>query len=162
LSATERSQDSDVRLELACFELEGARYAVDVAQVREISRCPPLVPLPHAPPLIEGVVDLRGTVLPILDLGRALGLAPVADPARARLAVLHADDLVFGLRVPPAVEVLSVSVGDVEEVPVLAAQAGYEAVRAVVRRPDETPLLVLSLEALLERVYRSARSEEAA
>lgn len=162
MSPTERSNDSDVRLELACFELEGASYGVDVGQVREISRCPVLVPLPHAPPLIEGVADLRGTVLPVLDLGRALGRAPIADPERARLAVLQADDLVFGLRVSPNVEVISVSVGDVEEVPALAAQAGYEAVRAVVRRPDAAPLLVLSLEALLERVYRSARSEEEA
>jgi purine-binding chemotaxis protein CheW len=162
LSPTEARAESDVRLELACFEVDGIRVAVDVAQVREISRCPQLVPLPHAPALIEGVSDLRGTVLPIIDLGRALGRAPVADLAKSRLAVLQADDLVFGLRVANAVEVLSVSVGDVEEVPVLAAQAGYEAVRAVVRRADGTPLLVLSLEALLERVYRSARSEEAA
>lgn len=162
MSQTDVRPESDVRLELACFELEGARFAVDVAQVREISRCPPLVPLPHAPALIEGVADLRGTVLPILDLGRALGRPPVQDLAKARLAVLQAEDLVFGLRVAAAVEVISVSVGDVEEVPALAAQAGYEAVRAVVRRPDSTPLLVLSLEALLERVYRSARTEEAA
>lgn len=162
MSPTERNHDSEIRLELACFELDGVRFAVDVAQVREISRCPVLVPLPHAPPLIEGVVDLRGTVLPVLDLGRALGHAPVADPTRARLAVLQADDLVFGLRVPPAVEVISVSAGDVEELPMLASQAGYEAVRAVVRRPDAPPILVLSLEALLERVYRSVRREEAA
>ena len=151
-----------MRLELACFELDGVRFAVDVAQVREISRCPALVPLPHAPPLIEGVSDLRGSVLPILDLGRALGREPVADLARARLAVVEADELSFGLRVSSTIEVISVSVGDVEEVPALAAQAGYEAVRAVVRRPDATPLLVLSLEALLERVYRSARDEETA
>jgi purine-binding chemotaxis protein CheW len=162
LSQTERTHESDVKLELACFELEGTRFAVDVAQVREISRCPPLVPLPHAPPLIEGVSDLRGSVLPILDLGRALGRQPVDDPAHARLAVLQAEDLVFGLRVPNAVDVISVSVGEVEEVPALATQAGYEAVRAVVRRPDATPVLVLSLEALLERVYRSARDEETA
>ena len=162
MSQTDPRPESDVRLELACFELDGVRFAVDVAQVREISRCPPLVPLPHAPPLIEGVADLRGTVLPILDLGRVLGRAPVADLAHARLAVLEADELVFGLRVSSAVEVISVSVGDVEEVPALAAQAGYEAVRAVVRRADSPPLLVLSLEALLERVYRSARGEEAA
>jgi purine-binding chemotaxis protein CheW len=160
LSPTERTTESDVHLELACFELEGARYAVDVAQVREISRCPALVPLPHAPPLIEGVVDLRGTVLPVLDLGRALGRAPVTGPSR--LAVLQADELVFGLRVSAAVEVISVAVGDVEEVPALATQAGYEAVRAVVRQRDAAPLLVLSLEALLERVYRSSSSEEAA
>jgi chemotaxis signal transduction protein len=162
LSQTDTRAESDVRLELACFELEGVRFAVDVAQVREISRCPQLVPLPHAPPLIEGVADLRGMVLPILDLGRALGREPVTDLARARLAVVEADELVFGLRVSSAIEVISVSVGDVEEVPALAAQAGYEAVRAVVRRSDSTPLLVLSLEALLERVYRSARGEEAA
>lgn len=162
MSPTDRSHDGDIRLELACFELEGVRFAVDVSQVREISRCPALVPLPHAPGLIEGVADLRGTVLPILDLGRALGREPVADPARARLAVLQADDMEFGLRVSSAIEVISVSVADIEEVPALASQAGYEAVRAIVRRPDATPILVLSLEALLERVYRSARSEEAA
>jgi purine-binding chemotaxis protein CheW len=160
LSQTERHHDSDVRLDLACFELDGARYAVDVSQVREISRSPALVPLPHAPPLIEGVADLRGTVLPVLDLGRALGRAPIGEPSR--LAVLQSDDLLFGLRVSPAVEVLSVAVGDVEEVPALAAHAGYEAVRAVVRREGAAPLLVLSLEALVERVYRSGPREEAA
>ena len=120
------------------------------------------MPLPHAPALIEGVIDLRGSVLPVLDLGRALGRAPIADPSRGRLAVLQADGLVFGLRVEAAVDVLSVAVGDVEELPALATQAGYEAVRAVVRRSGATPVLVLSLEALLERVYRSARTEEAA
>jgi hypothetical protein len=50
----------------------------------------------------------------------------------------------------------------VEALPALAAQSGYEAVRAVVRRAGRPPLLVLSLEALLERVYRSARDVEAA
>ena len=154
--------ESDAQLELACFELDGACFAVDVAQVREISRCPPLVPLPHAPGLIEGVADLGGSVLPILDLGRVLGLAPVSDPARARLAVLEADGLCFGLRIPPAVEVCAIPLADVETVPALAVQAGYEAVRAVVRRPGATPLLVLSLEALLERVFRSAVSGEEA
>jgi purine-binding chemotaxis protein CheW len=145
-----------VKIELACFELGGTLYAVEVAHVLEIVRCPPLAPLPHAPALIEGVVDLRGVVLPIVDLGRALGgdaLAASAD--RARIAVLQLDDLVFGLRVV-AVDVLSLPAAQVEALPRLATQAGYEAVRAVVRRPGERPLLVLSLEALLERVYRSA------
>ena len=162
MSRPERNAESDVPLELACFELDGACFAVDVAQVREISRCPPLAPLPHAPGLIEGVVDLAGCILPILDLGRVLGRAPVPDPERARLAVLESEGLCFGLRIPPAVEVLSVPLADVEALPALAAQAGYEVVRAVVRRPSASPLLVLSLEALLERVFRSARGQEEA
>jgi purine-binding chemotaxis protein CheW len=158
----ERNVESDVQLELACFELAGACFAVDVAQVREISRCPPLAPLPHAPGLIEGVADLAGSILPILDLGRLLGLAPVSAPERARLVVLESDGLCFGLRIPPAVEVLSVPLADVEALPTLAIQAGYEVVRAVVRRPGASPLLVLSLEALLERVFRSAAGQEEA
>jgi chemotaxis signal transduction protein len=109
MSPTERTHDSDVRLELACFELEGVRFAVDVAQVREISRCPELVPLPHAPALIEGVAD-RGTVPPIPDLGRALGRAPVSaralPPGRAA-----GGRPMFGLRVSAPIEVISVSVG---------------------------------------------------
>jgi len=61
------------------------------------------------------------------------------------------------------VDVLSLPAAQVEELPPLAAQAGYEAVRAVVRREGAPPLLVLSLEALLERVVRPAQpTEEAA
>ena len=154
--SAERNIEGGGELELACFELAEACYAVDVAQVREIARCPALAKLPHAPALIEGVADLGGVVLPILDLGRVLGLAAVSEPERARLVVLDADGLRFGLRIPPAVEVVAVPLADVEAVPALATQAGYEAVRAVVRRPNRTPLLVLSVEALLERVFRSS------
>ena len=151
-----------MRVELACFELEGVLYALEVTQVLEIVRCPPLVPLPHAPALIEGVVDLRGVVLPVVDLGRALGGSVQRDPERSRIAVLKVDDLVFGLRVSAAVDVLALPAAQVEAVPRLAVQAGYEAVRAVVRRAGGKPVLVLSVEHLLERVYRSAVAEETA
>jgi chemotaxis signal transduction protein len=162
LSRPERNAESDAQLELACFELHGTCFAVDVAQVREISRCPPLAPLPHAPTLIEGVADLAGSIVPILDLGRVLGREPVPTPERARLLVLESDGLCFGLRIPPAVDVLSFPLSLVEALPALAVEAGYEVVRAVVRRPGESPRLVLSLEALLERVFRCAGTQEEA
>jgi len=152
----------DDGLELACFGWAGSLYAVDVTQVVEILRAPPVVPLPHAPALIEGVADLRGVVLPIVDLGRVLGGAPVGEAPGARIVVLRVDDLVFGLRVGETSEVLSLPAGHVEAVPRLAAQAGYELVRAVVRRPGGLPVLVLSLEELVARVYRSAAAEAAA
>jgi len=156
LSQSEPKPASDVKLDLACFELDGVCCAVDVSLVREISRCPPHAPLPHAPALIEGVVELHGSVLPLLDLGRVLGRAPVGDLTHARLAVLQADELLFALRIGPSVDVISVALDAVEALPALATQAGYEVVRAVVRRAGAAPLLVLSLEAVLERVYRSA------
>lgn len=146
----------ETRLELASFEVGGQLFAIDVQQVREIVRCQAVTPLPRAPGLIEGVIDLRGAVIPVLDAGRALGTTPVADGPRARIAVVEVDGLVFGLRVDGADDVVAVAGHEIGEPPPLVAQAGYEMVRAVVRREGARPALLLSLEHLLERVYQSA------
>ena len=93
-----------------------------------------VTPLPNAPALIEGVIDLRGAVVPVVDLGRALGGAAVAPGRRTRIAVTEVDGLVMGLAVDAAVEVLSVDVGHLDDPPMLATQTGYDMTRAVVRR----------------------------
>ena len=144
---------------LGCFEVAGHTYAIDVAQVREVVRWQAVTPLPNAPALIEGVIDLRGAVVPVVDLGRALGWP--AGP-RTRIAVTEVDGLVMGLAVDAAVEVLAVDVGQLDDPPTLAMQTGYDMTRAVVRRPGAAPILVLSLEHVLESVYRSALSDREA
>jgi purine-binding chemotaxis protein CheW len=140
---------------LACFALAGRLYALDVAHVREIVRMAEITPLPMSPALIEGVVELRDGVVPVIDLGRVLGGQPCEISGRARIAVLEIDELVVGLLVEQAAEVLSLDASALEDPPSLATQAGYEAVRAVVRRPGERPVLVLSVDHILESVYRS-------
>jgi len=147
----------DVTVDLACFEIAGRVYGIDVLQIREIVRAQPVTPLPNAPALIEGVVDLRGVIVPVVDLGRALGGEPIHDEGSARIAVLEVDDMVLGLRVEAAVDVLSVGARSVEAPPALATNSGYDAVRAVVRRSHAAPVMVLSLDHLLESVYRSGK-----
>ena len=153
---TDAGAIGDNRVTLSCFEVGGHTYALDVSQVREIVRWQPVTPLPNAPALIEGVVDLRGAVVPVVDLGRALGGTPVASGSRTRIAVTEVDGLVMGLAVDAAVEVVSVDVAQLDDPPALATNTGYDMTRAVVRRPGEEPILVLSLENVLEGVYRSA------
>ena len=82
----------------------------------------------------------------------------------ARVVIVEVDGLVMGLAVDSAEAVLSVDVAALEDPPALATQSGYAAVRAVVRRPGAAPVMVLSLEDILENLYRSARGsgEEAA
>lgn len=147
---------ADNRVDLAAFAVGDQVYAIDVGQIREIVRWQQVTPLPKAPVLIEGVIDLRGAVIPVVDLGRALGGAPIEDVTGARIVILESDELVLGLRVGAALEVLSPEAADLEAPPALATHAGYDAVRAVVRRQGATPVMVLSLEHLLESVYRSA------
>ena len=144
---------------LACFEVKGQIYALEVAYVREIVRIQQVTPLPNAPSLIEGVIDLRGAVIPVVDLARALSRGEGEKTLNARIVVLEIDGLVLGLQVDAATDVLSLEAHRLEDVPDLAAHAGYDAVRHVVRREGEAPVMVLGLEALVERVYRSALPE---
>lgn len=147
---------TETTVDLACFEARGRVYGIDVLQIREIVRSQEVTPLPKAPELIEGVIDLRDVVIPVIDLGHALCRERTSEAGQGRIAVLEVDGMVFGLRVDAALEVISVEASHVDEPPALATHAGYETVRAVVRRAGMAPVLVLSLEHLLESVYRSA------
>jgi purine-binding chemotaxis protein CheW len=144
------------QVNLACFSMKDRLYALDVSQVREIVRFQEATPLPMAPALIDGVIDLRGVVIPVLDLGHLLGEERTSQTDDARIVVLDCDGMVLGLCVEAATDVLSLDASELGDVPDLATQAGYDAVRHVVRRPGGAPVMVLSLEHILENVYRSA------
>ena len=140
---------------LAAFRVGNAVYALDVALVREVVRWQAVTPLPLAPRLIDGVIDLRGAIVPVVDLGRVLGAAAMTVGSSARIAIVAESGLVMGLAVDAALEVMSVDPTS-SKMPALATHAGYDATRAVVRRPNAAPVLLLSLEHILESVYRSA------
>jgi purine-binding chemotaxis protein CheW len=144
------------RVVLGCFEVGGRQVAIDVAQLREVVRFEPATPLPGAPRLIEGVIDLRGALVPVVDLGRLLGGEGLRAGPRSRIAVAEIDGLAIGLAVDAAVEILSVDAGALGDPPALAVHSGCEATRAVVRRTGAPPIAVLSLEHLIETLYRSA------
>ena len=151
---------AESRVTLAAFRVGEVVYALDVAHVREVVRWQAVTPLPQAPRLIEGVIDLRGAIVPVVDLGRVLGMSPVATGRTARIAIVAESGLVMGLVVDAALSVMSVAASELEDPPALATQAGYDAARAVIRRSDAAPVLLLSLEHILESVYRSTRARE--
>jgi len=147
------TQESHVTL--GCFQVGDNVYALDVSNVREVVRWQPITPLPKAPELIDGVIDLRGMIVPVIDLGRALTGRAIEPSVDTRIAVADVDGLLMGLIVDAAIEVLPVELSDLDAPPALVTQAGYDVARAVVRRADASPILVLSLDHVLESVYRS-------
>jgi purine-binding chemotaxis protein CheW len=148
---------------LACFELRGRPYAMEVGQIREVVRWQPSTPLPGAPALVEGVIDLRGCMIPVVDLGRALGGAPLEPAGRTRIVVAEAEGLAVGLAVDAALEVRAVEAAAMNDLPALATRTGFELARALVRGAG-APIPLLSIEQCLEAVHRSAPggTEEAA
>lgn len=134
----------------------GCLYGVDVLSVREIVHDAPVTPLPKAPPLIEGVVELDGRMLPVFDLGRSLDGPSAAGGGEARIVVLKTDGMVLGMRVEAAVDVLSVDAADLQA-PEGVLDGGRGPVRAVVRRAEAEPVLVLELSRLIEAVGAGSR-----
>jgi len=92
---------------LTCFEVKGQLYAIEVENVREIARIMQITPLPNAPRLIEGVIDLRGAVIPVVDLACVLNRGKGTEDIHARIIVVEIDGLVFGLWVDAATDVLT-------------------------------------------------------
>ncbi len=147
-----RTEHGGKSLQLACFGVGRQHFGIDVRNVRHIVRASAPTPLPAAPALIEGILELEGGVLPVADLGRVLGLGPVSDPDTARIAVVETDGLAFGLRVERAEDVLTVGASALEAPPALAARVGYDVLHAVVQRPGAEPVLVIALDALVRRI----------
>jgi purine-binding chemotaxis protein CheW len=90
--------------EILVFEVEGQRYALWASDVRELVRAVAIVPLPRAPAAIEGVIDLHGRAVPVLDLRRRFGLpARAVDPSE-HLIIASAGTRPVAIRADRAIE----------------------------------------------------------
>jgi purine-binding chemotaxis protein CheW len=156
MQATDPLAADAAQVLLGCFEVGGHTVAIDVAQLREIVRHQAATPLPGAPASIEGVIDLRGTLVPVVDLGRLLGGAALRPGPHARIAVAEVDGIAIGLAVDAAIQILAVEGAALGDPPALAMHSGPATTRALLRRPDAAPIAVLSLEHVVESLYREA------
>jgi purine-binding chemotaxis protein CheW len=133
---------------LATFFLAGEEYGVDVKQVQEIRRVGEITSVPRAPEFVRGVINLRGRILPVLDLRRRLALGEVVVGNASRIVVVHVKQRLLGLLVDGASQVLKVPVSRVEPAPEEVVQKGGDYIRGVAKLDDRLIILV-DLERLL-------------
>src|SRR5690606_20705674 len=100
--------------DLVIFEIENVRYALPSSDVQEVVRAVAVVPLPKAPPVVEGIIDVRGRVVPVLDLRARFGLPPRVPRHTDHLVLARAHDRLVGVRADRAIEVARVEPGDLE------------------------------------------------
>ena len=106
--------------EVISFQVAGQEFCVDVMSVREIRGWSPTTPLPHAPPYVRGVMNLRGAVLPVVDAAVRLGL-PASEPTRRSVVVVVAiGRRLVGLLVDSVCEILVAPAGAVQPTPEVA------------------------------------------
>lgn len=105
------------RLELVAFHVCGQEYCVEVVKVREVRSWAPATALPHAPRELLGVINLRGSVLPIVDLASRLGYPPSQPTSRHAIMVVEIGVKVVGLLVESVSDIFSVDRGEIQAAP---------------------------------------------
>src|SRR5262245_8682454 len=144
-------------LEVLVFEVAGRRYGLAAADVRELVRAVAVVPLPGAPPAVEGVINVRGRVVPVLDVRARLRLPAKPVEPSDHLVIAQAGERLVALRVDRATDLVRLEAADVEEARGLLP--GLESAGWVARLPDDV-LLIHDLGAFLSRA-ESARLDDA-
>ncbi|MBE3639087.1 chemotaxis protein CheW [Mangrovicoccus algicola] len=135
-------------IELLSFRVGEQEYSVDIMSVREIRGWAKATPLPHAPSFVRGVINLRGTVLPIVDLASRLGLPSGEDSNRNVIIVVHVDGQTLGLLVNAVSDILSIPLGEMQSPPELAADVSRTFIRALTIYEGRM-IRVLNLEAVM-------------
>lgn len=135
-------------VELLSFYVGDHEYSVDIMSVREIRGWTKTTSLPHSPAYVRGVINLRGTVLPVVDLALRLGLEAKEPHERNVVVVVDLNGRTLGLRVDAVSDILSIPLTGMQTPPQIAADDANAFVRALTI-VDERMVRVLALEAVM-------------
>src|SRR5512144_1060722 len=104
-------------IQIACFRLGEDLYAADIMRIKEIVRPQKLTRLPKSPSFVEGVLNLRGTVIPVIDLRKRFDFPEAALDKNTRLLIVTIGRQLLGLEVDEVTEVVTVTVKDIKPPP---------------------------------------------
>jgi purine-binding chemotaxis protein CheW len=128
------------------FQLAGQNYGVEILRVQEIKGWEKPTRLPHSPPHVQGVINLRGAVVPILDLRRRFGLGDAEYGPTTVVIVVKIDtargELTAGMVVDAVCEVCNISTQDLRPAPELASAIDADFVRGLAMVADQMLILL--------------------
>ncbi len=128
-------------MEMLSFRMGGEEYAVMVDDVREVLKLRDLTVVPNTPDFILGVISLRGTMLPIVDLCKRFGITPGVRDEKSRIVVVNPDEEDVGLMVDRVTGVLKIIPEEIKTTPE-NIEHGAEFLRGIVRKEDKLYILL--------------------
>ena len=135
-------------VQLCSFHVGGEDYVIDIMRIEEILQPQTVTPVPRSPAFVEGVVNLRGAIVPVIDLRQRLSAGPPRQRSKPKLLVCRIGRRRVGLKVDGVTEVVRVQKSELKPAPSLTL-FGAPTVIGVCGAPDRLKLL-LNLRAVLE------------
>jgi len=147
MNEPQKKQDDEL-MQLVTFSIGEEEFGVDILKVQEIIRTMEITKVPKAPDFVEGVINLRGKVIPIIDLRRRFGLSSKEHDKHTRIIVIEINNMIVGFVVDSVSEVLRIPAGTVEPPPAVVAGMESEYISGVGKLQDRL-LILLDLDRLL-------------
>lgn len=129
-------------LQLVSFKLGKEEFGVDILKVQEINRMMKITEMPNAPEFVEGIVNLRGRIIPIVDLKKRLDLPPKEHDNSTRIIVVDLAGKTVGFIVDEVSEVLRIESSITEPPPEMAAGINSEYITSVAKLEDRLLILL--------------------
>ncbi len=142
-------------IQVVSFKLGSEEYGVDIAQVQEINRMVAITHVPRAPQFMEGVINLRGQLIPIIDLRTRFGMPRAENTKNTRIVVTEVGTKRVGMVVDSVSEVLRLPVAQIEAAPDMITGVDTEYIRGVGKIEDR---LIILLD--LARIISTAEKRE--
>ena len=139
---------SSSEIQLVVFKLGGEEYGVSILQVQEIKRITEITRVPHTPEYIKGVINLRGNVLPVIDLKKRLNLPQQEITDEARIIIVKVKETSVGMMVDAVSEVMTINQQNIDSPDVVAGSVSSNYLSGV-GKLDNRLLILLNLETII-------------
>lgn len=145
MSTEEHKNELSDLLQLVSFKIGEEEFGINILQVQEINRMMQITQVPNSPEFVDGVVNLRGRIIPVVDLRARLTMPRVEHDSRTRIIVVELDSSTVGFIVDEVSEVLRIPKSITEPPPAMVAGIQSDYITAVAKMEDRL-LILLDLE----------------
>jgi len=145
----EKTQGREIQLVI--FRLANEEFGAEISQVREIIRMHDITPMPKAPEFIEGVINLRGQIIAVMDLARRFNLTGAKKTDKSRIVVTEVKENTVGLIVDEVPEVLRILDSNIESTPEMLQSRVHADFIKGVGKHGERLIILLDIDRILSR-----------
>ncbi len=141
--------------EFVTFFVGEQEYCIDIMSLREIRGWTPATALPDAPHYVRGVINLRGSVLPIIDLAKRLDLEPEEPSERSVVMITQIGSQVVGLLADAVSDILTIDTSTIQPTPEMSQDSGLSFVKGLLAI-EERMISVIALDNIIGNVTKAA------
>lgn len=136
------------------FKISNESYAIDIMEVNEIVKLLEITPIPNAPDFVDGIITLRGEIIPIVDLNKRFNFAPreytEEDELYRAIVIIRVQDMTIGILIDQVNRVIPIESNQIQAPPQMISGIGAEYISGVVKQKDNL-FVILDIQKLFSK-----------